>query len=173
LRLAAPQPSRPLDRAYDAAGNPLGELLALAGVSGAETVTWLAAPDVTAPIADPADIPIPSVGTALGIHFDDGRHCRRFASGTARGRPRRGLPSALRLDRRDLVMVDPPGGQSDHDLATLIGRPIAVVRARIQFELYGAPAVNQSWRDTLATQDAGLTPRIPIGSAASSCSTTA
>src|ERR1700674_277842 len=58
-------------------------------------------------------------------------------------------------------MVDPPGGQGDHDLAVLIGRPLAMVRAQLQFELFGRPALNQSWRDTLLTAavgaDAGLT----------------
>ena len=141
-----------LDRsiaAYDAAGNPLGELMVLADETGMATVRWLASPDLDNPIDDPGKIA--------------NRHLRGILSafvGTG------AIPEAERADAfralyqsidESLWTVDPPGGQADHDLAVLIGRPLAVVRAQVQFELYGRPAVNQSWRDTLQDLDAGLT----------------
>jgi hypothetical protein len=141
-----------LDRSiagYDAAGNPLGELLVLADANG-ERVRWLPAPDVANPITDPAQI--------ANRHFSAALSAFTATSG--------GIPPALQVAAfrafytsidETLWMVDPPGGQADHDLAVLLGRPLAVVRAQIQFELYGRPAVNQSWRDTLQNLDAGLT----------------
>jgi hypothetical protein len=140
-----------LDRsiaAYDAGGNPLGELLVLATEHG-PTVEWLPAPGVEPPITDPANIPNPHLSAALSA----------FTT-TSGGIPRENRVAAFRalyasIDET-LWMVDPIGGQADHDLAVLIGRPLAVVRAQVQFELFGRPAYNQSWRDTLQNLDGGL-----------------
>jgi hypothetical protein len=149
-----------LDRsisAYDVGGNPLGELLVLATEQG-QTVGWLPAPDVEPPrqpIDDPANISNPHLRDILSAFTDSGS-------------PPRGIPPHQRVAAfnafyqsidETLWMVDPIGGQADHDLAVLIGRPLAVVRAQLQFELFGRPAYNQSWRDTLENVDAdpGLT----------------
>jgi len=58
-----------------------------------------------------------------------------------------------------------PAGSSQHDaLALLMGRPIAVVRARLKLELRGDPAINQGWdafrsdvASLLQNEDAGKT----------------
>ncbi|HYW11883.1 MAG TPA: hypothetical protein VE871_08000, partial [Longimicrobium sp.] len=141
-----------LDRsvaAYDAAGNPLGELLVLADVTGTPTVRWLAAPDVANPVTDPAGIANPHMAALFGAF-----------TAAAGGIPAAGRVAAFRAFYQSidetLWMVDPPGGQSDADLAVLIGRPLALVRAQVQYELLGRPAANQSWRDTLQDQRAGL-----------------
>ncbi|HST60253.1 MAG TPA: hypothetical protein VLK84_16220 [Longimicrobium sp.] len=141
-----------LDRsvaAYDAAGNPLGELLVLADVTGTPTVRWLAAPDVANPITDPARIANPHMAALFGA----------FTAATGGIAPAERV-AAFRAFYQSidetLWMVDPPGGQSDADLAVLIGRPLALVRAQVQYELLGRPAANQSWRDTLQDQRAGL-----------------
>jgi hypothetical protein len=134
---------------YDVGGNPLGELLVLATQAG-PAVEWLPAPDVEDPITDPANIPNPHLSAALSAF-------------TARsgGIPMDQRVAAFRALYKSidetLWMVDPIGGQADHDLAVLIGRPLAVVRAQVQFELFGQPAYNQSWRDTLQNLDGGLT----------------
>ena len=44
-----------------------------------------------------------------------------------------------------LETIDPEGHAQHQSLALLIGRPIAVVRAALNLELQGLPAVNQSW----------------------------
>ena len=141
-----------LDRsvaAYDAAGSPLGELLVLADVTGTPTVRWLAAPDVANPVTDPSRIPNPHMAALFGA----------FTS-AAGGIPAAGRVAAFRAFYQSidetLWMVDPPGGQGDADLAVLIGRPLALVRGQLQYELLGRPATNQSWRDTLQDQRAGL-----------------
>lgn len=126
---------------YDAAGNPLGELLVLMQSGGTNAVKWLPAPDSPEPITDPSQIKNPHLSAAL----------TQFTSTTG------GLPVEERVSAfkalfnsidETLWTTDPPGGQGDKDLAALIGRPLAVVRAQLQFELYGLPASNQSWRDT-------------------------
>ena len=132
---------------YDSSGQPLGELLVLAQESG-DAVSWLPAPDVADPITDPSQIANPHLKAALSAFFGSG--------GIASDRVAAFKALYQSIDET-LWTVDPPGGQSDHDLSVLIGRPLAMVRARIHFELYGQPAYNQSWRDTLQAQDANLT----------------
>jgi hypothetical protein len=133
---------------YDAAGNALGELLVLADATGRK-VDWLAAPDVANPITGPAQIANPHLRAALSalMSTSGGTDADRAAA----------FDALYQSIDETLWMIDPPGGQSDHDLAVLIGRPLAVVRAQIQFELFGKPATNQSWRDTLQDLDGGLT----------------
>ena len=53
-------------------------------------------------------------------------------------------------------MVDPLGNRDDQALSVLIGRPIAVVRAKLQLRLNGNPAYNQSWGATFQDQAAEL-----------------
>lgn len=47
-------------------------------------------------------------------------------------------------------MVDPLGGRKDQFLSVLIGRPLAVVQARVQLSLLGSPVFNQTWDETAA-----------------------
>jgi hypothetical protein len=139
-----------LDRSimvYDASGAALGELIVLAQAAG-EEVSWLPAPDVANPITDPSQIANPHLAAALSAFFGTG--------GVAGDRVAAFNALYQSIDET-LWTVDPPGGQADHDMSALIGRPLAMVRSQLQFELYGKPAVNQSWRDTLQDQDAGLT----------------
>lgn len=44
-----------------------------------------------------------------------------------------------------LWMVDPLGGRKDQFLSVLIGRPLAVVQAELQLNLYGNPIFDQTW----------------------------
>lgn len=44
-----------------------------------------------------------------------------------------------------LSCIDPKNSAQDQSLALLIGRPLAIVRASLNIELQGEPAVNQSW----------------------------
>lgn len=133
-----------LDRSvavYDTAGIPLGEFLVLAQTSGTKVVRWLPAPQSPITITDPSQI--------ANVHLRDAVSAFCGTSG--------GIPAADRVAAfqafyaaidETLGMVEPLGGQGDRDLAVLIGRPLALVRAQVQFELYGRPSANQSWRDT-------------------------
>jgi hypothetical protein len=142
-----------LDRSiavYDSSGFPLGELIVLAQESG-EEVEWLPAPDVANPITDPSQIGNVHLRAAMSAFFGPGGiTVDRVAA----------FKALYQSIDETLWTVDPPGGQADHDLAVLIGRPLAMIRAQVQFELFGRPATNQSWRDTLQDQTAQLTDQL-------------
>ena len=134
---------------YDATGAPLGELLVLADGSGHQDVTWLPAPASPYPVADPSQIANPHLNALIGAFTAPGG----------------GIPADERVAAfqaffwaidEALWTIDPRGGGGP-DLVALIGRPLALVRARVQFELFGRPAYNQSWRDTLQFQESGFT----------------
>ncbi len=135
---------------YDVMGDPLGELIVLADASGTQQVTWLPAPDSPDAISDPSAI--------ANAHLRNLIEAFTAANG--------GIPPDQRVASfqaffwaidEALWTIDPRGSRGDRDLATMIGRPLALVRAQLQFELYGQPAYNQSWRDTLQSQTAGFT----------------
>ena len=133
-----------LDRSiavYDVGGDALGELLVLTQTDGTKSVLWLTAPGSPAAVDDPADISNPHLQSALtAFTASDG-----------------GIPEDERVDAflawfnsidETLWTVDPPGGRANGQLATLMGRPLALVRMGVGMELSGKPTYNQSWRDT-------------------------
>jgi hypothetical protein len=142
-----------LDRsiaAYDPSGAALGELLvATDPKTHAAKVAWLPAPGGGAP-ADPSGIESSHLSAMLMALW-----------APTGGIPPRDQPDALSalyasIDET-LWTIEPGGGQGDQDLAALIGPPLALVRAELQFELYGHPAYNQSWRDSTLEQTACFT----------------
>lgn len=135
---------------YDATGDALGELLVLADSKERLDVRWLPAPDAGTAVADPA--------TIANIHL------RAFVvvltASTDQGA---GFQDLLKAIDETLWTVDPLGARTDQNLSVLIGRPLALVRARLQFELDGAPVCNQSWGETLQEASAGVgKTRFPI-----------
>lgn len=128
---------------YDAAGDPLGELLPLANADGKRKVTWLPAPDSPAAVGDPSEIP--------------NSHLRKFAVAlTQTADQGESFRSLLEVIDETLWTVDPLGSRADANLSVLIGRPLALVRARLDFELAGKPIYNQSWPDTLQGKTANF-----------------
>jgi hypothetical protein len=55
----------------------------------------------------------------------------------------------LAIDR-SLWSINPPGDRNDLDLAVLVGRPLAIVRAELSLGLRGLPVTSQDWRNTFA-----------------------
>jgi hypothetical protein len=134
---------------YDADGTVLGEMIVLADETTTPPgfkVDWLPPPGPNPAITDPSQIPNPHLRAALSP----------FLHGSTIADPVTAFQALYQSIDETLWTVDPPGGQSDHDLAVLIGRPLALVRLELQLELYGNAATNQSWRDTLQAQDSGL-----------------
>lgn len=127
---------------YDAAGNALGELLPLADTAGNINVTWLPAPDTPSAINDLDRINphLSKFVLALSQAHDQGDNFKNF----------------LQVVDETLWTVDPLGSRADQNLSVLIGRPLALVRAQLQFELEGQPVFNQSWRDTLQNRTGGI-----------------
>jgi hypothetical protein len=135
---------------YDASGDALGELLILIDPgSGNEKVTWLAAPNAANPVTDPSQIRNARLRGAITAFTSSG-------GGISGDRPAAFRAFYTSIDET-LWMVDPIGAQGDQDLAVLIGRPLALVRSQVQFELFGRPAWNESWRDTLQFLTADFT----------------
>ncbi|HEY9662321.1 MAG TPA: hypothetical protein V6C65_28030, partial [Allocoleopsis sp.] len=125
---------------YDVAGNLLGELMVIANAQGSDSTSWQPTPGVTSPIT-------PDQITNL--------HLKQFVQGILGLNDQgSGLQSLLQVVDETLWTVDPLGGRGDQELSVLIGRPIALVRAQVQFQLSGDPVADQAWSQTL-----GLTPR--------------
>lgn len=125
-----------LDRSflvYDAAGCLQGELLLAAG--GAR---WL----------PPADAAPPPSGGRPPVEIAN-RHLRAAVLGVLEA-PDSAAALGELLEAVDDVAwaVDPSGGGADDELDVLVGRPLAVVRARMALEPAGPPATTQVWADT-------------------------
>lgn len=128
---------------YDAAGDPLGELLLLMGAGGAYEVSWVPAPDSPASVGDPSKIP--------------NAHLSKFAVALTQTADKgASFGSLLEVIDETLWTIDPLGSRADANLSVLIGRPLALVRARLDFELAGKPVTNQSWPDTLQGKTANF-----------------
>ncbi|MDP9840620.1 hypothetical protein J2T09_005408 [Neorhizobium huautlense] len=132
---------------FDQVGTPLGELLPVITDLGA-SIRWDPAPGTSVPLGQPPAI--------------DNPHLLGFVNGLLTQAPISG-DKALRdlLDVIDLTLWATAGIQqpADDNLAVLIGQAVAVVRADINLELSGPPAVNQSWADT-GRKDAGGLPGV-------------
>jgi hypothetical protein len=127
---------------YDAQGLALGELL-LRGSGAQATVDWQIAPNSPAGVASPDQIGnahLRQIATELWSLSDAGPVFQNF----------------LQVVDETLWRVNPLGARGDQNMAVLIGRPLAVVRARLQLEVYGHPFYNQSWGATFARDDGGL-----------------
>jgi hypothetical protein len=128
---------------YDSAGNAIGELLLLTGTAGSVSVRWLPAPDSPSAVNDPAQIA--------------NTHLSKFVLGLLHTQDQQtSFQNFLQTVDETLWTFDPLGSRADQNLSVLIGRPLALVRAQLQFELDGQPVFNQSWRDTLQKQTAGI-----------------
>jgi YVTN family beta-propeller protein len=132
---------------YDAHGSILGELLLLkqASTTGVTFSTlWQPAPGAAPAAPTPQQIA--------------NAHLRRFVTDLA-GHPDSGtaFQNFLQAIDETLWTVDPLGGFGDQDLAVLIGRPLALVRARLRLTLDGDPLYDQSWQNTLQQVDGRLT----------------
>ncbi|MEJ2169564.1 MAG: hypothetical protein P8X90_29010 [Desulfobacterales bacterium] len=119
---------------YDAAGQLNGEIL-VTGEGIDRRARWQAAPDKTAAVgAEPA---IPN------------RHMADVVSGLlSRPDSADAFADLLTVIDATLWTVDPMGERDNQNLSVLIGRPLALVRAKLYFELAGPPACDQSWQQT-------------------------
>jgi hypothetical protein len=131
---------------YDNEGVLIGEVM-LMGASGQYHAQW---------------IPAPFDGTSTADI--DNRHLKQFVLGllgvTAgdQGTPESGkaLKNLLQAIDETLWTVDPMGERNNQSLSILVGRPIAVVRAAIDLELYGKAATNLAWIKTGQGDDDGV-----------------
>jgi hypothetical protein len=115
---------------YDAAGIALGSL-------NKRGPFWQGAPGNP----DTFDKPVEAVFDA-----SRNRHLSKFVLDIChRSAPVAFLTDLLAAIDRTVTNINPPGFKQDQALSVLIGRPLALVRASLDLDLLGLPAVNQSW----------------------------
>lgn len=119
-------------------GQALGEMQVVADRAGAPTPIWIGAPD--SPYQSVASLKPKFKHLAdMLAHFDGGG-----PSAVA------DFEAFLASVDESLWAVDPLGARDDQTLSVLLGRPLALVRAKLKFELLGPPGVDPTWRFTFA-----------------------
>ncbi|HEX6938868.1 MAG TPA: hypothetical protein VF158_05610 [Longimicrobiales bacterium] len=118
---------------YAPDGRALGEFRLVAGADGTKRGEWqpLAHGDV-ASLDDVAKV---------APHL-----ARMLSAGAIARQP--DFETFLRAIDATLWTIDPLGGRSDRNLSVLIGRPLALVRARLALRLYGPPIRDTGWAAT-------------------------
>ena len=114
---------------YDQAGYALGSLYALPDPQNGDWAQWRSAPGQEQPID------ITSIADA---------HLRKVIVYVQRQGPEY-VGNFLAAIDTALAGIDPESTSQHRSQALLMGRPIAVVRARVNLELSGLPAINQGW----------------------------
>lgn len=118
---------------YAADGSSLGLLRLTVGVNGSKAIGWQPAPHASVQTQAQLQVAAPMVAQWM-VGLDDA------GSGA--------FEDFLSAIDETLWTVDPIGGRSDQNLSVLIGRPLALTRAQLQFQLKGAPIRDQSWPKT-------------------------
>ncbi|MGI8758655.1 MAG: hypothetical protein ACR2K0_05060 [Acidimicrobiales bacterium] len=114
-------------------GNPLGQLFHR-GVG--RSVTWEGPPGLDGPTATG---PVPSGATAHLARLTDAMIRRDVADPTGESP----LAALLRIVDTTTWTIDPFGSTGTEHTSVLLGRPIAVVRASIGFDVIDEPAVSE------------------------------
>jgi hypothetical protein len=114
---------------YDRNGRALGSLYALQDTDNHSLAQWRSAPGREQPIQIP-DISNPHLRKVVEYVQQKGRVF---------------VGNFLQAIDTALAGIDPESAAQHDSLALLMGRPIAVVRASVNLELMGFPALNQSW----------------------------
>ncbi|MFL6246705.1 MAG: hypothetical protein ACJ74H_11810 [Thermoanaerobaculia bacterium] len=128
-----------LDRSlafYSPDGIAIGDLM-LTGNANQSDVVWIATPrmrDASGSVIVP-----PSLSPRAQSFRD------QLLARSDRGAAFRALLTVI--DER-VGTIDHGTDSGDPDLAVLVGRPLALVRARAELQLFGLPAANTSWRST-------------------------
>ncbi|MDQ3934193.1 MAG: IPT/TIG domain-containing protein [Actinomycetota bacterium] len=123
--------------AYDAAGTALGEMAVGVGLSGTAHPCWTNAPG--------------SPYKSLGEIAQEIKHFGPFLQ-TLCGQTATTFSAFLTAIDETLWTTVPMDAVFDKSLAVLIGRPLAMVRAQVQFELDGPAYPDPSWQFTFTPQ---------------------
>jgi hypothetical protein len=129
---------------YDVQGQMLGEFLLRPTGQDTYTADWQSAPNGTSPVSGPEGIKnlhLQNILADLNNRQDKGTALKNF----------------LEVIDETLWVVNPLGGRADQNMSTLIGRPLAVVRAKLQLTLGGQPVYDQSWGATFEQNSGDIT----------------
>jgi hypothetical protein len=140
--------------AYDSGGTALGELSVGVGLSGTAQPCWTPAPGSPYQTLAQIAAAIPHFGPFLAtLGAQDATTFSAF----------------LAAIDETLWTTVPMGAVFDKSLAVLLGRPLAMVRSRVRFELDGLALPDPSWQFTFTPQPnvlAGLEFAIELGNVA-------
>ena len=125
---------------YDAVGKLLGELLVMGGPTR-RTIQWQPVPGGPATVGTP-----PQIKNKHLLNFVNGLLLRTTDAEQT-------LTNLLSVIDETLWTVNPLGGRDNQNLSILVGRPLAVVRATLGFELQGGPIHDQSLQSTKSWSD--------------------
>jgi hypothetical protein len=122
---------------YDAAGAALGEMAIGIAANEEAQICWTGAPN--------------SPYTSLQQIASEVPHFGPFLL-ALKNQPPATFKAFLRAIDETLWTTVPMGAVFDQSLAVLLGRPLAMVRARVQFTLSGAPVPDPSWQFTFSPE---------------------
>ncbi|MFI1496103.1 discoidin domain-containing protein [Streptomyces platensis] len=129
---------------YGPDGEPLGELRVVRDTHNTPTTAWNALPH--APYSHPRDDDFAAAYP----------HVAAFACGLLPNGPLGHGPEAFEaLSKTIDTALDhilEPAPDEDRSPARLIGRPVALIRTRLNLDLLGEPLTDPSWRSALKTQ---------------------
>lgn len=126
---------------YGPAGELFGELYV--GEKGTPA-RWVAAPDSQTPISDPTKIP--------NLYLRNMVNHLLIADQADKS----SITNFMNVIDETLWTVDPLGERGDQNLSVLIGRPLVVVRLKLQLTLEGDLYYNQGWGDTFKQNDGNI-----------------
>lgn len=142
-----------LDRSiavYDPDGTACGELFLSHHANGTYVPNWQ---------PDPTD---PSAPQTVGAIKN--RYLREMLQAlVGRNDAGTGFYDLLKVIDETLWAVDPGGAGTDKDLAVLVGRPLAVVRAAISLRLHGLAATSEDWGTTFTSTSGASDVPVPLG----------
>jgi hypothetical protein len=133
--------------AYDAQGKALGEMSAALAADDQTAVCWADAPGSPYRGLDEINAKVKHFGPFLW-------NLERQGPAT--------FAAFLKAVDETLWTTLPTGAVFDKGLAALIGRPLALVRARLQFELHGPPSPDPSWQYTFPLTPPSPPPTPPL-----------
>ncbi|MDQ3110319.1 MAG: hypothetical protein M3R17_10530 [Bacteroidota bacterium] len=120
---------------YDNTGLMLGELSVITNASGNAQVNWAGAPSAQFSSLTLVNAAYPHLGEMLnGLVTAGASAFQNF------------------YESIDATMwsIDPMGNRDDQNLSVLIGRPLALVRCRLMYDLQGPPISDPSWLYTFS-----------------------
>jgi|GEM_PF-2410226 len=124
---------------YNNEGVFLGEVM-LMGATGSPHAQWMPAPFDGCAADKISNLHLKGFVNGLLHSADSGNALKNF----------------LTVVDETLWSVDPMGERNNQSLSILVGRPIAVVRAAVNLELYGEPSQNLSWDETGKKNTGGI-----------------
>lgn len=128
---------------YDQSGNALGEILQTGSFSNL-TLNWFNAPGTSTP-----------VGTSLEASIEN-PYLRGFVQGLlGQENNAQAYEDLLLVIDEALRTVVPLAGRGQEAVAVLIGRPLAILRASVNYDLAGGLQYEQAWLNSTLKQTGG------------------